>query len=843
MYLDVEASLICLVRHEEDPAEAIMAYPSTALAQARALALEFDSVSGVTWAVHGGYRSLTDNRARMWVLRMFESRMDELWVKLESPVLESLRSLLFSVETSALDSGVLRELGLSQGAFAALSYPAHWPDVFAQIVFSDAYPISLRDHFFNGFCRELGLVSPLRLDWVRTARFAFKQTDPNGRTVAFGTVQHLAAEHLLGRIADTNEIWPVDALAEFAKWSDLGFWLNGEVFGLIEAGLGSADRRPSFLHLLNWLVLRGAIDAGALNLRKAIPRFLSETMLPTGGETEISETLWHRATELIATCGTIEAGCGNELGVAEWIQVVGDLIFQAAPDDDSTLNIVGFLSHLSLARPDLTTAIWGVILHHIELKLPSCRLDTGDNYVATICRIFCSASVSSPDAFIRFLEEHMAHCLRESSLVGAVLAILYYTRQTNGLTDLFYPFMEMFGFLLEPPDERSEVGYILFYFYSIVNEMIQCGDCTIRDFVLHSFGSLIALVVMVNADDIWCHTFAEICHKFTQQSNFLSWLSRQFVHEMITTLLQCPHIEVFEVIGHLFPVLSGEVQSQLLPVLRDNDPSLFFAFLAKTTPDIACIHLPDISAAVSNVDSDSILAVLIHALLLVFDSDPGNPVFLEAIHHPLATSGLAAIAVLEVATETVHKCMELTWQLALIGTFSSILVQSASHPMIRAYFSLCSTIARHRVDQLTPDIAATITSTASAVLDHTYNIPCVSFYAISILEPLASIYPEQMIAMPIIWASISFVLASDFDPGDCYFANVVTAAMGYHKVLLGLDRNAYEKTLKSVIGQFADIIWADHYISALCAVSDRVPVSIKQLYVELHILARVSQWA
>jgi hypothetical protein len=282
----------------------------------------------------------------------------------------------------------------------------------------------------------------------------------------------------------------------------------------------------------------------------------------------------------MATCGTIQAGRGSESPVVEWIRVLADLIFHGAPDDESVLNIVPFISHLSLARPDLTSPIWTVVLDAIGSKLSSCRLETGDSNVSQLCRVFSSVSTSAPEEFAGFLEGKVPES-RESPLVGAILAVLHYTSRAKTFNGAFGPFVEAFAFLLEPAGDRGEAGFILFYFYSVVNEFIRSSavDVNIRDFIMQSFRSLVTLVTMVDAGEDWCHTFAEICLQLTGQPGLVSWLPPEFAHEIVVLLMQCPLLEVFKVIGHLFHVLTADVQHQLFPVLRESDPHCSLLFL------------------------------------------------------------------------------------------------------------------------------------------------------------------------------------------------------------------------------------------------------------------------
>jgi hypothetical protein len=118
--------------------------------------------------------------------------------------------LRFGAATArALDQSRLRELGRAQGVLASISYPHQWTDVFRQTIFADEYPAELKDHFLYAFCRELSLLSSMRLNAIRAARSAFKQTDPNGETVSRGTTQHLVMEHILTETAISDSPIPV----------------------------------------------------------------------------------------------------------------------------------------------------------------------------------------------------------------------------------------------------------------------------------------------------------------------------------------------------------------------------------------------------------------------------------------------------------------------------------------------------------------------------------------------------------------------------------------------------------------------------------------------------------
>jgi hypothetical protein len=100
-----------------------------------------------------------------------------------------------------------------------------------------------------------------------------------------------------------------------------------------------------------------------------------------------------------------------------------------------------------------------------------------------------------------------------------------------------------------------------------------------------------------------------------------------------------------------------------------------------------------------------------------------------------------------------------------------------------------------------------------------------------------------MTELPILWSSLYFILADDFDVGDVDFNAVIAAAIQYHRVLLTRNPNGYRESLARIIRQFADPEWVDRYNAVLPTEGDVSNwVSIKQILIELHLTARASQW-
>jgi hypothetical protein len=178
-------------------------------------------------------------------------------------------------------------------------------------------------------------------------------------------------------------------------------------------------------------------------------------------------------------------------------------------------------------------------------------------------------------------------------------------------------------------------------------------------------------------------------------------------------------------------------------------------------------------------------------------------------------------------------------------------------PLACAYFSFARAFLKaNSSGRISPELIAVITGCALSFLENTFHLPQLNVLCASLLSDLIDINPVEMSGTKFVRASLSFVLAQDFDPFDPLYASVILSNLAYHQTLIAQVElpfmKVFEQVVAEIIGDGAQR-WVRRYIECIRAQkglraangkqeSIHVILPIRRLYHELRMGRDRSVW-